>query len=209
MESLLEFACEHAHSARWVFILLILLAGLNVPISIDILLITAGAVASTCIPEHAYSLFTGLFLACWVSAWEAYWLGRLLGPKLYEIRWFSHILTLKRIERLHRFYEKFGFLTFMVGRFIPGGVRNALFMTSGLGKMPFYKFILRDFPACLASCAFLYYLGYVFGQNYNIVVHYFKRYNTVVLLTIAIAIGLYITLVWMGKRRISNSKNPM
>ena len=87
MESILSFTCEHAHSAHWVFFLLIMLAGLNVPISEDIILITGGAIASTCIPEHTLQMFIWLFLGAWLSAWEAYWIGRLLGPKLYKIKW--------------------------------------------------------------------------------------------------------------------------
>lgn len=208
MEGLVQFTCENAQSAHWFFILLIFLAGLNVPISIDAVLISAGALASTCSPSQTYTLFIWLFFACWIAAWEAYWIGRLLGPKLYDIRWFSHILTLKRIERLHHYYETFGFLTFMVGRFIPGGVRNALFMTSGLGKMPFHKFILRDFPACLLSCGVLFYLGYVFGLNYNIIIKYFKTYNIAVLFVIGLSVVLYFSFIWLRKNKISQAKGP-
>lgn len=201
MEGILQFTCENAQSASGIFILLILLAGLNVPISIDIILISAGALSSTCLPSQTYTLFIWLFFACWISAWEAYWIGRLLGPKLYDIRWFSHILTLERIEKLHLYYEKFGFLTFMIGRFIPGGVRNALFMTSGLGKMPFYKFILRDFPACLLSCGFLYSLGYIFGLNYTVIINYFKTYNLTVISVIALSIAIYFLMLWLKKMK--------
>jgi len=200
MESLLTFTCEHANSAHWVLFLLIMLAGLNVPLSEDILLITGGAIASSCIPEHTTRMFIWLFMAAWLSAWEAYWIGRLLGPKLYDIKWFSHILTIKRIERLHRFYERFGILTFFVGRFIPGGVRNALFMTSGLGKMPFHKFILRDFPACLLSASVIFYIGYLFGENFQVVIDYFKTYNTIALILIILAITIAILLTRKRKK---------
>ncbi len=200
---ILQIACENEDIASWILVLLILLAGINFPLSLDIILISAGALGSTCLLEQTYSLFFIVFIASWISAWEAYWLGRLLGPKLYDFRWFSHILSLKRIERLHHYYEKFGFLTFMVGRFIPGGVRNALFMTSGLGKMPFYKFILRDLPACLLSCGFLYYLGYLFGMNYPVIVTYFKRYNLVVIIAIFLSIAVFLLMRWIRAKKFS------
>lgn len=200
MESLIGFACENAHAAHWIFFLLIMIAGLNVPISEDIVLLTGGALASTCLPENALQLFIWLFFACWFSAWEAYWIGRLLGPKLYDIKWFSHILSLKRIERLHYYYEKYGILTFLIGRFIPGGARNALFMTSGLGKMPFHKFILRDLPACLLSVSVLFYLGYLFGQNYHTIIRHFKTYNLIALIIIIISILFAFTLSWHRSR---------
>lgn len=208
IDTIVQYACENATLAAAMFACLILLAGISVPISIDVILISSGALASTCLPEHAVVLFIVLFLACWIAAWEAYWIGRIVGPKLYNIRWFGHILTLKRIEMLHYYYEKFGFLTFMVGRFIPGGVRNALFMTSGLGKMPFYRFILRDFPACLLNSAFLYGLGYMFGSNYEVIVRYFKRYNTAVIVILLILMGVFLALHFYRKRSEPPKENP-
>lgn len=197
MENILSFISNNAHSAHWVIFLLIMLAGLNVPISEDILVLAAGAIASTYIPENMTQIFLWTFLAAWMSAWEAYWIGRLLGPKLYEIKWFSHILTFKRIERLHHFYEKYGILTFLVGRFIPGGVRNALFMTSGLGKMPFYKFILRDLPCCLLQVAVLFYIGHLLGENYKSVITTIKAYNLVFLVIFA---GLLAFMVYWSRK---------
>lgn len=179
MDSILEYIALHAHQAHWIIFGLIMLAGLNVPLSEDLLMITGGAIVSSYLPDYAYLIFFWLFLACWWSAWEAYWIGRLLGPKLYQIRWFNWVLTPKKIDRLHHYYEKFGVFTFLVGRFIPGGVRNALFMSAGLGKMPFLKFILRDLPACFLSASFLFYLGYLFGENHTRMIEYFRSYNQV------------------------------
>ncbi len=186
MESIIQFATEHAEVAHWLFAILIFLGGLNIPISEDIVMISAGALASTLLPETAFLQYTILFIVCWMAAWEAYWIGRLLGPRLYDIRWFNRVLTPNKIDRLHHYYERFGIWTFIVGRFIPGGVRNGLFMTAGLGKMPFNKFILRDLPACLISTAFLFTLGYFFGQHSTEIIAGFRTYqHTFLLLLIA------------------------
>jgi membrane protein DedA with SNARE-associated domain len=115
-----------------------------------------------------------------MSAWIAYWIGRELGPKLYSVGWFSRIITPKRIELLHTYYEKYGILVFIVGRFCPGGVRNALFLTSGLGKMPFALFVFRDLIACIIANATLFYIGYKFGENHEILFYYFKEYELIV-----------------------------
>lgn len=179
METIVEFISLHASSAHWIIFTLLMLAGLNFPISEDILLIVGGAIASTCIPQDTYYLFGWIFLGCWISAWETYWIGRVLGPKLYQVSWFSRVITKKRIARLHHYYEKFGVFTFIIGRFIPGGIRNALFLSSGLGKMPFLKFIIRDGLACSISVTTIFTIGYYFGENYAIILHYFKTYNLI------------------------------
>lgn len=177
-----------------------MLAGLNVPFSEDLLLLTAGAIANLCIPEHKFYLFAWVYAGCWISAWEAYAVGRILGPKLYQIRWFSHVITPQRIDRLHYFYEKFGIFTFIVGRFIPGGVRNGLFISSGLGKMPFLKFILRDGVACLISSTTIFGLGYVFAEYYDEMVAYFKKYNLVGLVVI-ISLLLMVTAFFFYRKK--------
>lgn len=204
MESLILFATEHAEHAHWLFAFLILLGGLNVPISEDIVMISAGALASTLVPSIAAYQYAVLFFFCWIAAWEAYWIGRRLGPKLYDIRWFNRILTPSKIERLHHYYEKFGIWAFIVGRFIPGGVRNGLFMTAGLGKMPFKIFILRDFPACLISTAFLFMLGYFFGQFSDEIIAGFRTYHNTILILLGAAIIIYAVIRY---RRTTSSPN--
>lgn len=195
MESILPFICYYADYAPHIFLGLSLLAGLNIPISEDLLLLTAGAFASRCTPENYLPLYGWVFLGCWISGWEAYWLGRYFGPKLYQIRWFKQIITEERIATLHTYYERFGIWTFIVGRFIPGGVRNTLFITSGMGKMPFSLFIARDFIASLISTTVIFSCGYQFGENYELISDYAIRYHRIVLaiiVTIIIVVFLRI-----------------
>lgn len=185
IENLFTYICENADSAYWIIFALLMLAGLNIPISEDILLLTGGALASTCVPEHALKLYIWIYLGCWLSAWEAYWIGRLLGPKLYQIRLFHHIINPSRVERLHYYYEKFGVFTFIVGRFVPGGVRNALFISSGLGKMPFLTFILRDGLACLISSLTIFSLGYKFAENHDVIIATVRKYDLYAIMVVA------------------------
>lgn len=182
MESIFTFICQNAEHAHYIFFALLFLAGLNVPISEDLLLLTAGAIVSRCMPDNYLHLYTWMFFGCWISGWEAYWIGRYFGPKLYKFAWFNKAVTPERIAKLHHYYEKFGVFTFIVGRFIPGGVRNALFITSGMGKMPFLTFIARDFVASLISTTVVFYIGYSFGEHYELISEYFIRYNRIVLI---------------------------
>jgi membrane-associated protein len=180
VETFLTYICEHAAHAHLIIFALIMIAGLNIPISEDLLVITGGAIASTCLPEESLQSYLLVFSACWLSAWETYWIGRLLGPKLFEIHWFSRLLPPSRIKRIEYYLHKFGILTFIIGRFIPGGVRNALFMCSGLTKMPFHIFIFRDGIGCLFASASLFYIGYVFGEHYQEILHYLKMYEEII-----------------------------
>jgi membrane protein DedA with SNARE-associated domain len=208
MESIANYICAHADWAHILFFCCLLLAGMNIPISEDLVLITGGMIAGTCIPEHTLRLYLWIFVGCYVSAWEAYWIGRLLGPKLYRIRWFSHIVTEKRVARLNYYYEKYGIFTFIVGRFVPGGVRNALFMTAGLGKMAFPVFIFRDGIACIISTITLFSIGYLFGEHYQLLLHYFKTYNLIFLGLLLFLISSILLFIWYKRWVKKNLGSP-
>ncbi|MGK5593964.1 MAG: DedA family protein [Parachlamydiaceae bacterium] len=199
MDILFQYICENAHYAGMIMFILLMLAGLNVPISEDIILLTSGALVSSCLPNQYLQTYLWIFLGSWISAWEAYLFGRLLGPKLYNIKWFNWIITKERINQLSHYYEKFGIFTFIIGRFFPGGIRNALYITSGMSKMPFLIFIIRDGTAALISTNILFYLGYVFGQNHDLIIKYFMAYNKIFISCLLI-IFLCITLsIWIKK----------
>lgn len=199
MESFLHFACLHADHAHLYIFVLLLLAGLNVPISEDLLLMIGGIIASSCIPDQALHLYLWIFFGSWVSAWEVYGLGRYFGPKLYKINWFRRFISPQRIEKLHYYYEKFGVFTFIIGRFVPGGIRNALFLSTGMGKMPFLKFILRDAIACLISTSTLFSLGYFFGKNYKLLFKYFQTYELVLISIIVVIFGITLSVFYYRK----------
>lgn len=177
MDAIFSYICENAHYAPWIMFGLLLLTGLNIPLSEDLILMGSGALASTCIPDYTLRLYLGVLCGCYLSAWEAYWIGRLLGPQLYSIPLLKSVITPQRLNVLRGYYAKFGIFTFIVGRFCPGGIRNALFMSSGLTKMPFYVFILRDGLAALLSSAVLFSLGYQFGENLDLIVSYLHHYT--------------------------------
>jgi len=180
IESAFQYICENAQYAYWIIFLLLLLSGLNLPISEDIVLLGGGAVASTCLSHdqgYVLQLYFWIFLGCYLAAWEGYWIGRLLGPNLYRFKLFRTLLTQERMERLRGYYAKYGVFTFIIGRFCPGGVRSALFLSSGLTKMPFGLFILRDGFACLISTCVLFNIGYHFAANIDKVFKNFQTYS--------------------------------
>ena len=180
METLIAWITEHASHAHFFIFFAILLAGFNIPISADLLILTSAILAATIIPEHTIHLYLAVFLGCYFSSWIAYWLGRLAGNKLAKFRWFSKLLSEERLAKTQKFYEKHGLITLLVGRFIPFGVRNCIFMTTGMSKLSFTKFILWDFIACLTWSLVTFSLFYKLGENYQFVYTHLKTVNIIV-----------------------------
>ncbi len=163
---MIEFLLEQATHAHWYIFALLLLAGLNIPVSEDIMAIGAGVLAATVVPENTSLLYAGLFFGAYLGDVENYWLARLAGRRLLRIAFFQRLLPANRLEQARIFLERYGVAAIFLGRFIPFGVRNALFTTAGLSRMAFWKFALFDFFACLTSTAVLFSLGRAFGASY-------------------------------------------
>jgi len=177
MDSIIAFICQNAEIAHFVIFALLILAGFCVPVSEDLMIVVSAVLAATVVPHHTVELFLAVFLGSYLSDWIAYGLGRFGGGKLMEKKWFAKSLKPKRLAKIHHFYEHYGFWTLLIGRFIPFGVRNALFITAGLGKMPFSRFILADGLACITSNSVLFFLAYKMGQNYEVLLSSLKWFN--------------------------------
>lgn len=177
MDTLIQFIFDNAQHAHWIVFGALMLAGINVPISEDVMIIFSAVLAATVIPENTYILFLAVFLGCYISDWICYWMGRVFGHKLWNISWFAKSFDKTRIEHIQNYYEKYGFWTLLIGRFIPFGVRNCLFLTAGLGKMHFGKFLLSDGIACVLSNTLLFTLAFMVGKNYHTLFSTLKMFN--------------------------------
>jgi len=187
MEELLQYIQANIQYAHWIIFGALLLAGLNIPVSEDGMLFISGVLASH-YPDHVVRLFLAVYMGAYLSDLICYMLGRKFGPKLFEIKFFANMVPPERIDKIHNFYERYGIVTLLIGRFIPFGVRNGLFLTAGLGKMDFQKFALADLLACTISTAVFFSLYYYFG---NSIIEYVKQGNIVLFSFVAIGIGVY------------------
>ena len=176
LDQVITFINQNADSAPFIIFGMLLLAGFNLPVSEDIMIFISAMLAAEN-PEKLPHLFAGVFLGAYCSDLICFGLGRFLGERLWNIKWFAKMVSREKVERLSNFYKKYGVLTLIFGRFIPFGVRNALFLTAGIGKMNFLKFALSDLLAATISCSFFFYLYYTYGES---VIEIIKKGNIVI-----------------------------
>lgn len=164
MDIFLTFIQAHTEYAPWIIFGALLLAGFNIPVSEDAMLFISALLARNS-PEHLPQLFLGVYLGAFFSDLICYSIGRFLGPKVAHTPFFSKWVPDERINKIHSYYEKYGIATLIVGRFIPFGVRNGLFLTAGLGSMSFVKFFISDLFACTLSTVIFFTIYYHYGQT--------------------------------------------
>ncbi|MBM3207363.1 MAG: DedA family protein [Chlamydiae bacterium] len=205
MEKIIDLISSNAQHAHWFIFFGLLLAGCNIPISIDVVMILTAVLAASFVPENTLILFLSLLLGCLFSAWIAYFIGRHLGEKLSKTKLFSKVLSPQKLEKINKFYSKYGIWTFIVGRFIPFGVRNCIFMTSGMSKVPFRKFMCRDAVGCTVWASTCFTIFYFLGQNFETILSKMKAFNLIIFVAFSVTV---ITLICYKLRKNKYTKKP-
>lgn len=204
MDLLCNWILQHAEYAHWFLFGAILLAGMNIPISIDLLMIFAAFLAAVIIPDHLWHLYLAMFLGCYLSAFLGYWMGRLLGHKLKKYHWFNRIASEKRMNIIKAFYLRYGFWTLLIGRFIPLGVRNCIFILTGASRMSFIKFALWDLVACFTWSSLFFYLFLRLSKRYPLMMTYPKTIGILIFGAFFIAVIIFF---WHLRGKKSASKD--
>jgi len=182
---------------------LLMLSGLNFPISEDIVFIISASIAATIEPQNTLLIFAGCFLGAYLSDIVAYCIGRFGIKKLLHSRIMIRLKLIdpqyveSRMKILGGYFEAYGGKTLFFGRFIPLGFRNILFMTCGFIKMNPVKFMIIDLCAVTSTSLILFTLGYTFGNNYETIVSYLNRYKIIL---VAVIIAIIIIFIVRQKR---------
>ncbi len=138
----------------------------------DSLLFAVGAIAAIgSLNVHFIVLL--LIIAALTGDSTNFWIGRFLGPKVYERD--SKILKKKYLDKTQEFYKKHGGKTTIMARFVPI-VRTFAPFVAGVGAMKYPRFITFSIIGGIAWVGSFIYLGYFFGnipiikKNFSIVV---------------------------------------
>ena len=98
-----------------------------------------------------------------------YTIGRLFQQTIKNYRFYK--LTQPRIERL---VSKFGGYAIIVSKYIYG-LRTAMCLFNGVGKMPFWRFVFLDFISCSMWALILTSIGYFFSGAVTTIIGDFRQ----------------------------------
>ncbi len=127
----------------------------------DSLLFIVGATAATGLID--ISMAIGVMLAAAILGNQTnYTIGRWFGPRVFHwenSRWFNR----RGFDQAHAFYEKYGGVTLIAGRFMPF-VRTFAPFVAGVASMTRRRFTFYDITGALLWIGGLTLLGYLFGN---------------------------------------------
>jgi membrane protein DedA with SNARE-associated domain len=191
--ALAEFLSKYTYPAM---LLLLAVAGLGVPVSEDLTLLLAGALAGDGVTRFWPTLIAG-YLGVVFGDLLIYNWGRRLGPAAYNHPRVRKHLSPARQQRLDAHFHKHGFLTVIVGRHTPI-LRALAFFLAGASGVPPWKFLLADCLSAAITVPIVVSLGYFFGDHLDDVRRILHRFQwgVAAVLIVVVAIG------WLVRRRM-------
>ena len=127
----------------------------------DSLLFVAGALCGLEALQLQW-LMPLLMLAAFSGDNTNYWVGRLLGMRLFR-RMEGKFLKREHLDKTHAFYEKHGGKTIIFARFMPI-IRTFAPFVAGIGTMRYRLFVLFSALGSIAWIGSLTLAGYFFGN---------------------------------------------
>ncbi|QQL49692.1 DedA family protein [Mucilaginibacter ginkgonis] len=131
----------------------------------DYLLFMAGLFCATGVLDvSVYVLVSSLIIAGILGNYMGYWFGYRAGPMLFK-RDDSLFFKKRYVVAAEHFYEKYGGMALILGRFFPI-IRTFAPIFAGVVKVKFGKFTLYNIIGSLAWVVTLTLTGYFLGKRY-------------------------------------------
>ncbi len=179
------------------------------------------AIESACIPLPSeiimpfagYLIHTGQLKLFWVAtagaigcnlgSIPAYWLGALGGRPAIERFGRFVLLTRHDLDRVERFFHKYGGITVLLGRLLPV-VRTFIALPAGIARMNQIRFHLYTFLGSWPWCYALAYVGMRLGDKWDSDPRFkaiFHRFHLSVELLLLAAIVWFVYSHWTNRVR--------
>jgi membrane protein DedA with SNARE-associated domain len=177
------------------------LGSLGAPIPEEIPIVTAGVLAR----QEVVHWWVALPL-CLIGVLSGdvvlYWVGRHWGDHVLDLRLVHYILDPARRQRLTDAYRRRGLLIVFAARHVMG-LRAAAFLTAGIARIPFWKFLAVDGVAICYGVPLNFGLAYLFADSvYELLANRQRLDRWIAVCALMVGVAWLGLVLWRRSRRI-------
>jgi membrane-associated protein len=140
-----------------------------------------------------------------------YLLARIYGKRLAKLRIVRRIFPDTKRRKALKFIRKYGAKGAFIVRFIPGGIRNPVFVACGISHMTQQKFLTAVISGALISSQIAFWAGYFFSEHLppiEAVIEVIQKESTMILIGVAVVLLLvYFIGKMISKKTIEDNKS--
>ena len=163
-QTVAQIAAQNGH---WLYLILFLVIFAETGLVVmpflpgDSILFIAGTVVATA-DLNVHLLVAVLIAAAILGDTINYSVGHYIGPRVFDkpdSRWFRQ----EHLRRTQSFYDRYGGITIIIGRFVPI-IRTFAPFLAGVAGMSYRRFLSYNVVGAIAWISSLVYAGYLFGN---------------------------------------------
>jgi len=203
-QTVAQIAAQHGH---WLYLILFLIIFAETGLVImpflpgDSILFIAGTVIATA-DLNVHLLVIVLIAAAILGDTVNYSIGHYIGPRAFDrpdSRWFKQ----EHLRRTQAFYDRYGGITIIIGRFVPI-IRTFAPFLAGVAGMTYTRFLSYNVVGAVLWIVSLVYAGYLFGN-----IPWVKNNLTlIVFLIVAISLIPAVTTFFQERRAQRGRQEP-
>lgn len=179
--------------------LILFVAGLGVPIPEELPIMAGGVLAHEGVVRW-WLMLPVCVLGVLSGDVVLYWIGRHWGERVLSWRAVRFVMSREREESLKAAYRRHGVKIVFTARHVMG-LRAAAFLTAGIARVPFGKFLAVDAAAAMVGVPVSFGLAFFFTDQLEAIiagVHRAERWVVILALVVAAA--------WIGIRAYRRSQ---
>ncbi|SNB47732.1 DedA family protein [Geobacter sp. DSM 9736] len=132
-----------------------------------------------------------------VGAYANYFAAQYLGRPLV-LKYGKYVgISAEKFAKVESFFHKHGEISTFIGRLLPV-VRHLISLPAGLARMNHFKFSIYTLLGAGIWCSVLAWIGYVLGENQDLIMKYSHQAVIGVILFSVVLIAVY---VWRHRRK--------
>lgn len=179
--------------------LVLVLGGLGAPIPEELPILAAGVLSREAVIRWWIALPLCV-VGVLVGDIALYWAGHHWGLRVCRWPVVRCVLTEARERRLLSAYRRHGVKIVVVARHVVG-LRPAAFLTAGIARLPFWKFLLVDFAAACVGVPLSFGLAYFFTDQLQAVLEDVHRVERWLAVAGILALAAWLArLIWRKNR---------
>lgn len=150
-------------------------------------------------------LCSAVVLGSLIGALCGYYIGLFIASNPNRYQWMSKFTASSGYKKFNQWYQRFGIIFLLLNRFIPG-IRALFFIAAGFARLSLVKVLICGMVSALLYNAVLLIIGFWFGNNTDLIMYYFYRYNIVAYIVIGLFLLVFI-LWWWRKKNIRSPES--
>jgi membrane protein DedA with SNARE-associated domain len=167
----------------------LLLCGLGLPMPEDIALLAGGFLVHRGIIRYPITLAVSL-LGVVAGDNSLFFLGRRFGTGLVRYFGLNRPGSKAQINRIRAFMRRHGHRAIFYARFL-AGLRALIYLTAGSFGVTPVRFLIYDLLGALISVPIVVSLGYLFGGQLEMVIHYLGGFERLLWIVAVLSLAIY------------------